>query len=202
LLVQLQSWAPSETDALASVFFIADPLNPMHPSGLPEEELLRQCQVRHDRRSGPGGQHRNKVETAVIITHLPSGISAEANERRRQSDNRRVAIQRLRVALAIDFRTETDSLLDSTKMVAPLASATWRERTKNGRISVATDHPDFPTLLAEVLDMLAATQYDLHPAGALLEVTPSQIVKLLKQHPPALAKVNVSREHLGLCKLT
>ena len=36
----------------------------MHPAELPIPELLRQCEVVHTRRSGPGGQHRNKVETA------------------------------------------------------------------------------------------------------------------------------------------
>ncbi|MFN5707736.1 MAG: peptide chain release factor family protein, partial [Planctomycetota bacterium] len=61
-----------------------------HPASLPEEKLLADCDVVRTRRGGPGGQHRNKVETAVVITHRPSGVSAEANERRSQAENRKV----------------------------------------------------------------------------------------------------------------
>ncbi|MCA9240852.1 MAG: peptide chain release factor-like protein, partial [Planctomycetales bacterium] len=44
-----------------------------HPSAVPLEELERDCKIERLRRSGPGGQHRNKVETAVVITHQPTG---------------------------------------------------------------------------------------------------------------------------------
>jgi protein subunit release factor B len=52
------------------------------------------------RASGPGGQHRNRRETGVRLTHKPSGIVVLATERRSQSENRRVALERL-VALLV-----------------------------------------------------------------------------------------------------
>ena len=42
----------------------------MHPSCLPLEKLVQQCRWSFSRASGPGGQHRNKVETAATIEHL------------------------------------------------------------------------------------------------------------------------------------
>ena len=75
----------------------------MNPyADLTDEQLIAQCRVETLRGSGPGGQHRNKVETAVIITHEPSGLRAEASERRSQEKNRAEAVRRLRVKLAID----------------------------------------------------------------------------------------------------
>ena len=58
--------------------------------------MIAECNVRRLRRSGPGGQHRNKVETAVSLHHLPTGVSAEASERRSQAQNHAMALFRLR----------------------------------------------------------------------------------------------------------
>jgi protein subunit release factor B len=49
--------------------------------------------------SGPGGQHRNKRETAVRVRHLPSGISALATEHRSQARNKVLALRRLEMKL-------------------------------------------------------------------------------------------------------
>lgn len=47
------------------------------------------------RSSGPGGQHVNKTESAVRVTHLPTGLAVTAREERSQAANRRLALARL-----------------------------------------------------------------------------------------------------------
>src|SRR5256885_4611025 len=59
------------------------------------EALERDSDVEFFIASGPGGQHRNKVETGVRLTHRPTGIVVTATERRSQHANREAAYERL-----------------------------------------------------------------------------------------------------------
>jgi protein subunit release factor B len=61
--------------------------------------LKKQVVVETYRSGGPGGQRKNKVETAVRLKHLPSGITVIATEYRSQAENRKLAIERLRERL-------------------------------------------------------------------------------------------------------
>ena len=161
----------------------------MHPAALSPDALLADVQEMHTRRSGPGGQHRNKVETAVVLRHRPTGLTAEASERRSQADNRRVAARRLRLALALGHRLPPDPAGPS-----PL----WRARSAGGRITVALDHADYPALVAEAFDRLAACDWQLPPAAAALGVSPSQLARLCRREPAAWTALGRERAAAGL----
>lgn len=162
-----------------------------HPAALSEEQLLKQCEIGKGRASGPGGQHRNKVETQVTITHAPTGISAKAGERRSAMENRRVAIFRLRLALATRARAAVPA--------GDVRSECWRTRTSAaGRIACNPEHRDFPSLLAEALDMIEGSNLDPKKAALRLECSPSQLIKLVKDHPPAFEAWNKARQSEGM----
>jgi len=63
------------------------------------EILKKQALIETYRSRGPGGQRKNKVETAVRLRHLPSGITVVATEHRSQAENRKLAFERLRERL-------------------------------------------------------------------------------------------------------
>jgi len=58
------------------------------------------------RSSGPGGQHVNKVSTAVTLSHPPTGVSVTVQDSRSQARNRALARERLADALEEAFRRE------------------------------------------------------------------------------------------------
>ena len=51
-----------------------------HPASLAADVISAQCETRRTRRSGHGGQNRNKVETAIVLVHQPTGLVAEASD--------------------------------------------------------------------------------------------------------------------------
>ncbi len=61
--------------------------------------LKKEAIIETYRSRGPGGQRKNKTETAVRLKHLPSGITVIATEHRSQAQNRNLAFQRLRERL-------------------------------------------------------------------------------------------------------
>lgn len=196
--------APTESAACESgssgLLFVDEP----HPAMLPDEELAAECDVQRTRRGGPGGQHRNKVESAIVLTHRGTGIEATASERRSQHENRSVALFRLRCSLAVRARsrwvepfaaasndgkvsaqsgTEVSSVASSGLLPQPCEL--WRNRCKNQRIVVNPEHADFPTMLAIALDMIAAYCGDTRPAATQLGVTATQLHRFCQLEPAA-----------------
>jgi hypothetical protein len=164
-----------------------------HPAALPIDELMADCRVDRTRGSGPGGQHRNKTETAIVITHLPTGLRGEASERRSQAENLAQAKFRLRVELALAVRSTegVGSLLE-------IPSSLWRSRIAGERISVSASHDDFPAILAEALDALVLADWSTPTAAERLGISTSQLVKLLKREPRALGLLNGEQAARGM----
>ncbi|MEW6741264.1 MAG: peptide chain release factor-like protein [Planctomycetota bacterium] len=169
----------------------------VHPARLPAEELLREVRIETARGSGPGGQHRNKTETAVRAIHLPTGIEAHASERRSLHINKSQAVKRLRLKLAIEHRCP----LPEDSFIPPgifEPSPLWRSRLRERRIVASVDHVDFPALLSEALDVLEHCGDDVSRAAGLLLTSTAQLVKFLDKEPLVLSRLNERRRKHGL----
>lgn len=172
------------------------PEAPPHPARLAPEALEAACRMEAVRSAGPGGQHRNKVHTGVRLTHPATGFQAMAVERRSQLENKKMALFRLRMRLALDWRNPPrDEDLGPPETYQP--SPLWLSRVREGRIRVNPEHADYPALLAETLDRLHADADDLARTAAALRVSRSQLLKFLAAEHAALGALNDRRRARG-----
>ena len=172
------------------------------PVYLPESELERACRFETLRRSGPGGQNRNKVETGARFYHLASGLVGEATERRYQIENRKIAMRRLRLKLALSIRDVPDLTrdLNGDATFSHPEDFVWFRRLVAGKIRASKESFDYPILVAEFFDAYAATNEDMKSTVKLLQTTSSQIIRLLSAAPSALTQLNNLRESAGASK--
>ncbi|HOX55074.1 MAG: peptide chain release factor-like protein [Candidatus Omnitrophica bacterium] len=63
------------------------------------DNLIKETKIFFYRSPGPGGQRKNKKETAVRVHHTPTGIETIATEFRSQIDNKKLALHRLKKKL-------------------------------------------------------------------------------------------------------
>lgn len=64
------------------------------------------CKIQTMRSSGAGGQHVNKVSSAVRLTHTPTGVSVLVQDSRSQLQNRKIAFERIQEKLTYAFQKE------------------------------------------------------------------------------------------------
>jgi len=148
-----------------------------------EDVDLNPADLRIDtfRASGAGGQHINKTDSAVRITHLPTGIVAECQDGRSQHANKASAMRVLAARIKdVQVRAQQSHIASTRKSLIGSGDRSERIRTYNFPQGRVTDHRINLTLykiaaimegdMDEVLDALAAE----HQADLLAELAEQQ----------------------------
>lgn len=155
---------------------------------LSDAELVRQCEVDTYRASGPGGQKRNKTDSAVRLRHAPTGLAVTAVESRSQHENRARAVRRLRDKIAFEVRSAVD--LDS---YAPPAAVSALFAA-----SVSRKSDDWRRGVQGLLDLIVALDCAIGEAARRVGVTTGALSKLLLRDAGLARTVNQLRVQRGM----
>lgn len=162
---------------------------------LEDAALLAQCEVDRFRASGPGGQKRNKTDSAVRLRHRPSGLVGEANESRSQHENRARALRRLRLEIAFALRAPV--AIDPCAPGVPVTGA-LKEALAGGKWAMSPKNPRFPAAVAGLFDVIEVCGWQLARASGELRMTTSALSRALSEEDIVFRAANERRTALGL----
>jgi peptide chain release factor 1 len=145
-----------------------------------DEIEVRDADIRVDtfRASGAGGQHVNKTDSAIRITHLPSGMVVECQDERSQHKNRARAMSLLKARLLDDAQSKQHAAqAESRRLQVGSGDRSQRIRTYNFPQGRITDHRinltlyRLPEVIAGELDELIDSLTREHQADELKSLT-------------------------------
>ena len=121
---------------------------------------LKECRIDTYRASGAGGQHVNKTDSAVRITHLPSGLVVACQDERSQFQNKDKALRLLRTKLyEVTLENSRKEESQARKLQVGTGDRSQKIRTYNYPQSRVTDHRINLTLYA--LDAILSGDLDI-----------------------------------------
>ena len=162
---------------------------------LTDEVLLAQCEVDRFRASGPGGQKRNKTDSAVRLRHRPTGLTGEANESRSQHENKARALRRLRLEIAFSRRAPVALDACAPGVVLPAALG---EALQSGRFAMSPRNARYPAAIAALFDVIEACGWQLAQAAPQLRMSTSALSKALSEEDIVFRAVNERRTAFAL----
>ena len=159
-----------------------------------DDALIRESEVDRYRASGPGGQHRNKTESAVRLRHKLMGVQAIGEDSRSQAENKLHAVRRLRAAIALEVRepVELDGYAPSPRLAALVAAGTAPLGAKTRLTG------DYWAAIAELLDLLVAGEVEIGATAQRLGITTGALSKLLLHDEHVARVVNDLRRGRGM----
>lgn len=170
-----------------------------------DARLLADCDIHIYKASGPGGQHRNKVSSAVRLRHRPTGLSATANDSRSQHSNKTLALTRLRMNLAMRLREPLDPAgIASLELLPPeLREVVFLPKkappggAAGHRLEIGRKDQRFWAVAARLLDLLDGAAGRLAPVAAAMDITTGNLTRVLECDRHLLAAAQEVRKAHG-----
>ncbi|MCM8531461.1 MAG: peptide chain release factor-like protein [Lentisphaeraceae bacterium] len=144
---------------------------------LSDQELLNICNTDHFIATGKGGQKRNKTSSAVRVTLKDSHILASASNDRQQSVNKKLALRKLRIAIALEIREEAKPWLGQ-----------WDMNIKN---------PKYPIFIACLIDNLKELNWQVSEVAKAFNISTGKLIKTISRDDSLWQFVNKERQRAG-----